>query len=71
MSTTTAVPVSKKVWVGFLAALVATVIQAVIPGYTPDPTVAALITAVVGYAASFLVKEEKKYLQPALANADK
>lgn len=70
MSTAAPVPISKKVWVGFLASVIATVIQAVVPGYTPDPAVAAIITAVIGYASSFLVKEEKKYLQPALANAD-
>jgi hypothetical protein len=58
-------PVSKKVISGLLAAGVAAVLQAIIPGYNPDPLVASLITAAVGSGTAFIVREELKYLVPA------
>lgn len=62
-------PVAKKVIVGFLGYAVATVLQLVIPGYHPDPLVAQLIDGVIGTGAAFAVREETKYLVPALAKA--
>lgn len=64
-------PVAKKVIVGLLGYGLATLLQAVIPGYSPDPIVAQLIDAAVGSGASFAVREEVKYLVPALAKARK
>lgn len=62
-------PVAKKVIVGLLGYGLATVLQLVIPGYSPDPLVAQLIDGAVGTGAAFIVREEVKYLVPALAKA--
>lgn len=60
------VPVAKKVIVGFLLAAVAAVIQQVVPGYSPDAIVQQGIDIVVGLGAAYIVKEEARYLVPAL-----
>lgn len=62
-------PVAKKVIVGFLGYALAAVLQLVVPGYHPDPLVAQLIDGAIGTGAAFLVREETKYLVPALAKA--
>lgn len=62
-------PVARKVIYGALGYAVATVIQLVIPGYHPDALVQQVIDGVVGSGAAFLVKEEVRYLVPALAKA--
>lgn len=62
-------PLSRKVLVGFFIAVIVAVIQAVVPGYSPDPTVTGLIDIGAGYAASFVVAEELKFLVPATAAA--
>ncbi len=64
-------PVAKKVIVGLLGYGVVAVLQAVIPGYNPDPIVAQLIDAAIGSGAAFAVREEVKYLVPALNAARK
>jgi len=68
-ATTSNPPVAKKVIVGALGYAVSTVLQLVIPGYNPDPLVAQLINGAIGTAAAFLVREETKYLVPALEKA--
>jgi hypothetical protein len=68
-ATTSNPPVAKKVIVGALGYGLATVLQLVIPGYHPDPLVAQLIDAALGTAAAFVVREETKYLVPALEKA--
>lgn len=60
-------PLSRKIIVGFLFAVVAAVLQAVAPDYNPDPLVQSAISIAVGYAASWAVKEQLKYLLPAVA----
>lgn len=60
------VPFSKKVLVGFFTYLVVAVIQAVLPGYNPDPIVEQFIAAAVGFAAQWAVKEQERYLKLAL-----
>lgn len=62
-------PVAKKVLVGIFGYGIALAIQALIPGYHPDPIVAQLIDGAVGSAAAFVVREETKYLVPALEKA--
>lgn len=62
-------PVAKKVLVGIFGYAIALGIQALIPGYHPDPIVAQVIDGVVGSAAAFVVREETKYLVPALEKA--
>lgn len=62
-------PVAKKVIVGFLGYAAAALLQLVVPGYHPDPLVAQLIDGAIGTGAAFLVREEIKYLVPALAKA--
>lgn len=62
-------PVAKKVVFGLLGYGLATVLQLVIPGYHPDPLVAQLIDGALGTAAAFVVREETKYLVPALEKA--
>lgn len=62
-------PIAKKVIVGVLGFVLAAVIQQVAPGYSPDPIVAQLIDAGIGGAAAFAVREEVKYLAPALVKA--
>lgn len=62
-------PVAKKVIVGILGYAAAAVIQLVVPGYHPDPLVAQIIDGVIGSGAAFLVREETKYLVPALNKA--
>lgn len=62
-------PVAKKVIFGLLGYGVATVLQLVVPGYHPDPLVAQLIDGAIGTAAAFVVREETKYLVPALEKA--
>lgn len=62
-------PVAKKVLVGAFGYAVALGIQALIPGYHPDPLVAQLIDGAIGTAAAFVVREETKYLVPALEKA--
>jgi hypothetical protein len=64
-------PVAKKVIAGFLGYGVALAIQALIPGYHPDPLVAQLIDGAIGTASAFVVREETKYLVPALQKARK
>jgi hypothetical protein len=64
-------PVAKKVLVGFLAAVSAAILQKVAPGYHPDVLVQQGIDIAVGYGASFLVREELKYLIPATQAAKK
>jgi hypothetical protein len=68
-TTTQNPPVAKKVVFGLLGYGVATVLQLVVPGYHPDPLVAQLINGVIGTAAAFAVREETKYLVPALEQA--
>lgn len=67
--TATNPPVAKKVVFGLLGYGLATVLQLVIPGYHPDPLVAQLIDGALGTAAAFVVREETKYLVPALEKA--
>lgn len=62
-------PVAKKVLVGAFGYAVALVLQLVIPGYHPDPLVAQLIDGAIGTTAAFTVREEAKYLIPALTKA--
>lgn len=62
-------PVAKKVVAGLLGYGLATVLQLVVPGYHPDPLVAQLIDGAIGTAAAFVVREETKYLVPALEKA--
>lgn len=62
-------PVAKKVIVGALGYAAAAVLQAVAPGYHPDPFVAQLINGAIGTGAAFLVKEQLRYLVPALTKA--
>lgn len=62
-------PVAKKVLVGIFGYGIALAIQALIPGYNPDPIVAQLIDGAVGSVAAFVVREETKYLVPALTKA--
>ena len=62
-------PVAKKVLVGLIGYAAALGIQALIPGYHPDPIVAQIIDGAVGSAAAFIVREETKYLVPALEKA--
>lgn len=62
-------PVAKKVIAGFLGYAIALAIQAVVPGYHPDPLVAQLIDGAVGTGAAFIAKEELRYLVPALTKA--
>lgn len=70
MSTATSnPPVAKKVIVGALGYGVTAILQAVVPGYHPDPLVAQLINAAIGTGAAFAVKEQLKYLVPALEKA--
>lgn len=68
-TTAPAPPVAKKVIVGFLGYAVALVVQALIPGYHPDPVVAQFIDGAIGTVSAFAVREEVKYLVPALAKA--
>lgn len=62
-------PVAKKVIVGILGYAAAAVIQLIVPGYHPDPLIAQVIDGVIGSGAAFLVREETKYLVPALNKA--
>jgi hypothetical protein len=62
-------PVAKKVIVGALGYALAVGLQLIVPGYHPDALVAQLIDGAVGAGAAFLVREETKYLVPALNKA--
>lgn len=69
MSTTVSPPLSRKVIAAAVGAAIATAIQAVIPGYNPDPLVQDVIVTAVAAVSGYAYREEVKYLVPALQAA--